>query len=220
MVQTESQRDDEAHMTHQILPLFPTMVSLVDYDRAREFNPQARARIAELERLGGTVKPGQWQSGPELHQDPVFTDFIQFVLQAVGARFEALRYQPSPLALTGFWANINTPGFSHPVHAHSNNFVSGVYYVTAPADAGGLVFHDPRKQHQVLMPSLIESTPMNSTATRLPALEGQAILFPSWLEHYTEENRSGVARVSLAFNLMLTGGFGSAETFAAGYVTP
>ena len=91
-------------MTHQILPLFPTMVSLVDYDQAGEFNPRARARIAELERLGGTVKPGQWQSGPELHQDPVFADFIQFVLQAVGARFEALRYQSSPLALTGFWA--------------------------------------------------------------------------------------------------------------------
>ena len=68
--------------------------------------------------------------------------------------------------------------------------------------------------------SLIETTPMNTTATLLPAVEGQAILFPSWLEHYTEENRSGVARVSLAFNLMLTGGFGSAETFAAGYVTP
>ena len=72
----------------------------------------------------------------------------------------------------------------------------------------------------MLIPTLLESTVMNSTMACLPAIEGQVILFPSWLEHYTEENRSPVPRISIAFNMMLTGGFGSAETFAAGYVTP
>lgn len=35
-----------------------------------------------------------------------------------------------------------------------------------------------------------------------------------------EPNRSSVARISLAFNPMLIGNFGSAGTFAAGYVAP
>ncbi len=72
----------------------------------------------------------------------------------------------------------------------------------------------------MLLPSVTEVTDMNSTVARLPAVEGQALLFPSWLEHYTERNESTVRRVSIAFNLMLVGGFGSAETFAAGYVAP
>jgi uncharacterized protein (TIGR02466 family) len=207
-------------MTHQILPLFPTLVSLIAYEQAAAFNAQARTRLAELQTQGGTTKPGQWQSGPDLDRDPVFAGFAAFAMQAVRDRFEAMRYRPSPLAITGMWGNINVPGFTHSVHAHPNNFISGVYYVTAPQGAGGLVFHDPRKQHQVLVPALIEATPMNATATALPAVEGQMILFPSWLEHYTEENRAEVPRVSIAFNLMLTGGFGSPETFAAGYVAP
>jgi uncharacterized protein (TIGR02466 family) len=206
-------------MTHQIASFFPTLVSLVFHPDPGDFHPKARARIQALQASGqGTDKPGQWQSGPDLHKDKVFLAFADFVMQAAADRFEALKYQPTQLAFTGMWANVNTPSYVHPVHAHSNNFLSGVYYVTAPEGAGGLVFLDPRKQHQVLVPSLAEITPMNSTAARLGAQEGQMILFPAWLEHYTEENRSPVPRISIAFNLMLRGHFGSAETFAAGYL--
>ncbi len=208
-------------MTHQIMSLFPTLVSLVAYEHAAEFNPRARERIAELERSGaGTRVAGQWQYGPELHKDPVFGGFTEFVLRSIADRFDAMRYQPPSMAVTGVWANVNDPGYQHRIHAHSNNFISGVYYVIAPEGAGGIVFNDPRKQNQVLLPSVTEVTDMNSTVARLPAVEGQALLFPSWLEHYTERNESTVRRVSIAFNLMLVGGFGSAETFAAGYVAP
>jgi uncharacterized protein (TIGR02466 family) len=208
-------------MSHQIMPLFPTLVSLVTYEQAAEFNERARQRLAELERSGaGNRKDGQWQCGPKLHEDPVFQGFTEFVLRSVGDRFAALHYQPSPMVITGFWANVNEPGYQHRIHAHSNNFISGVYYLTAPENAGGIVFHDPRKQHQVLLPSVTTVTEMNSTVTRLPAVEGQMLLFPSWLEHYTERNEAPLPRISLAFNLMLIGNFGSAETFAAGYVAP
>ena len=208
-------------MTHQIVAMFPTLVSLVTFDRAAEFNPRARARLEELEKDGGGIlKNGQWQSGHELHKDPAFKELADFVEAAVAARFDALRYKPATLAITGFWGNVNRPGFQHMVHAHSNNFISGVYYVTAPENAGGIVFQDPRLQNKVLVPSIAEITDINSMAIRLPSVEGQMILFPSWLEHFTEANRSAVPRVSIAFNLMLTGGFGSPETFAGGYVQP
>ncbi len=208
-------------MSHQIAAMFPTLVSLVTFDRAAEFNPRARRRLAELEEGGGGVaKDGQWQSGHELHKDPVFRELADFAEKAVADRFEALRYRPATLAITGFWGNVNRPGYQHMAHAHSNNFISGVYYVTAPESGGGIVFQDPRKQFQVLVPTIAEITDMNSTAVRLPAVEGQMLLFPSWLEHFTETNRSDVPRVSIAFNLMLTGSFGSPETFAGGYVRP
>jgi len=207
-------------MTHQIMTLFPTLISLVTYEQAAAFNPRARERIAELQRsgVGSNNAEGQWQYGPRLHEDPAFHEFSQFVLRSVGDRFNALHYEPSPLAITGFWANTNQPGYAHRIHAHSNNFISGVYYVTAPEKAGGIVFHDPRKQNQVLLPTVTQSNEMNSTVARIAAIEGQMLLFPSWLEHYTERNDAAVPRVSIAFNLMLVGNFGSAETFAAGYV--
>jgi len=208
-------------MSHQIVAMFPTLVSLVAYERATEFNPLARRRLADLEKQGGgIVKDGQWQSGHELHKDPVFKELADFALKSVADRFEALRYRPAALAITGFWGNVNQPNYQHLPHAHSNNFISGVYYVAASEGAGGIIFQDPRKQQQVLVPTIAEVTDMNSMAVRLPAVEGQMILFPSWLEHFTEANRSGSPRISIAFNLMLTGGFGSPETFAGGFVQP
>jgi uncharacterized protein (TIGR02466 family) len=140
------------------------------------------------------------------------------MLGAAQDRFAALRYKEPKVAITGLWANVNEPGFAHPVHAHSNNFLSGVYYVSAPEGCGGIVFMDPRKQQQVLVPTLAEITPMTAMASRIEAKDGRMILFPSWLEHYTEENRAAAPRISLSFNLMLTGNFGSPETFAGGYV--
>jgi len=208
-------------MTHEVLTLFPTLVSLALFEKAADFNPRARQRIAELrDQPGGMRSPGQWQSRHDLHTDPVFKDLVDFIVKATNDHFGALSYKSTPLAITGFWANINEPGFQHATHSHPNNFVSGVYYVTAPENAGGLVFHDPRKQHIVLAPTVTQWTALNSTKARLPAVEGRAVLFPSWLEHYTESNDSDVARISIAFNLMLTGGFGSPETYAGGYIQP
>lgn len=90
-------------MSHQIVAVFPTLVSLVAYERAAEFNPRARARLEELERQGtGAVKDGQWQSSHELHKDPAFRELADFVQAAVAARFDALRYKPANLAITGF----------------------------------------------------------------------------------------------------------------------
>jgi hypothetical protein len=208
-------------ITHQIMPLFPTLVSLVTYEHGAAFNVRARERILQLKNsgVGGSI-PGQWQFGPKLNEDPFFHDFTQFVLRSIGDRFGALHYEPSPMSITGMWANVNEPGYQHRIHAHSNNFISGVYYVTASEKSGGIAFHDPRKQNQVLLPSVTKATEMNSTVTSLPAIEGQMLLFPSWLEHYTEKNETDVARISIAFNLMLVGNFGSATTFAAGYVAP
>ena len=87
-------------MTHQILPLFPTLVSLVEFEGAAAFNPQAREHLAALERQGGGIRtPGQWQSRHDLHLDPAFKPLVDFVVRAVAERFEALRYQPTPMAI-------------------------------------------------------------------------------------------------------------------------
>jgi hypothetical protein len=74
--------------------------------------------------------------------------------------------------------------------------ISGVFYVKVPeGDSGRLVLVDPR-------------TRVNMSEKRLRSLnfpidpkEGTFVLFPSWLEHYVEPNKSDDIRISISFNL-------------------
>jgi len=40
-----------------------------------------------------------------------------------------LRVDHPQVLITGCWANVNASGAAHRMHAHPNNFLSGVYYV-------------------------------------------------------------------------------------------
>jgi hypothetical protein len=85
----------------------------------------------------------------------------------------------------GFWANAMLPGQSTSRHRHEENdeLCSGVYYVTAPAHSGDIVFHDS--------PFEIRVTPR----------DGLMLLFSPALDHSVEVNRSSVQRLSIAFNI-------------------
>ena len=80
-------------------------------------------------------------------------------------------------------------------HIHGAE-ISGVFYVKVPeGDSGRLVLVDPR-------------TRVNMSEKRLRSLnfpidpkEGTFVLFPSWLEHYVEPNKSDGIRISMSFNL-------------------
>ena len=50
--------------------------------------------------------------------------------------------------ITDMWSNVLKPGETHSFHTHSNNILSGVFYVDAK-QTSGIMFTDPRPK-QVL----------------------------------------------------------------------
>lgn len=84
----------------------------------------------------------------------------------------------------GFWLNAMGPGQSTSRHSHEENdeLLSGVYYVTAPADSGDILFHDPPFE------------------TRVSPQAGLLLLFAPDLPHSVEPNKSNQLRLSVAFN--------------------
>ncbi len=85
----------------------------------------------------------------------------------------------------GFWINAMQPGQSTSRHSHEEHdeLISGVYYVSAPADSGQILFHDPPFE------------------TRVRPQPGLLLLFAPGLEHSVEVNRSAAQRLSIAFNI-------------------
>ncbi|MBK1706525.1 putative 2OG-Fe(II) oxygenase [Halochromatium glycolicum] len=85
----------------------------------------------------------------------------------------------------GFWLNAMQPGQTTSRHHHEEHdeLFSGVYYVSAPEQAGDILFHDPPFE------------------TRVSPQPGMTLLFPPALEHSVETNRSSTQRLSIAFNI-------------------
>ena len=188
----------------EMLALFQSFVwqTRLTPEAARTLNERMLARIDAL-RAGRPITPGHnWQSEQNLHEDEAFGGFVSLVHGALQGVLGFLKVAPRELVITGCWANVGSPGATHPPHTHPNNFLSGVYYVRAPQGGNRITFDDPRPHTYVLSPLVNRITLENASFINVTIAEGCLLLFPAWLQHRVPENRSGTERVSVSFNAM------------------
>lgn len=94
------------------------------------------------------------------------------------------------------WLNVNDPGSYHVQHNHSPNLLSGVLYLSDIQKSGRIIFKDPRPTRQCF-----RETQRGPMEIPLSAAAGGAAIFPSWIEHYVEENKTDHQTACIAFNL-------------------
>ena len=144
-----------------------------------------------------------------LEEEP-FAELRKQIDDAVNVlHFDVLQSGQGTPVLVQSWINYHETGDHAPVHNHTNCVYSGVYYLNAPMDGGGIFFHHP----QLMRPKTIkiESHTDNqfNTDTYFHELKKNSLLiFPSNLPHSTQVNKSNHVRFSLAFNYFIEGQFG------------
>ena len=109
--------------------------------------------------------------------------------------------------LGNMWANINPPGGMNMPHIHPNALFSGVYYVKSQPNFGRLKIYDPRPGVQLNMPSRKPGNPGKDLwrEAYIDPIPGRIIMFPAWLWHSVEENKSNDIRISVSFNFIQDG---------------
>ena len=177
--------------------LFPSLVW--EARLAREvYEPLNQVIVRRLEPL---QEPPQTRV--TLHDIEEFAPLVKLIEDLARGVREFLHVGDcGPLKVTGCWANLNAPGVAHPMHSHPNNFLSGVYYVRVPAGADTINFHDPRPQTGVLRAPVSELSAENTDQVVVRVAPGTLLLFPAWLPHSVDANRSAERRISVSFNLM------------------
>lgn len=197
----------KSFQTPELMQLFPTFVWKGDLSAA-EFEPLNRDIVGALAGMGAPLeglRPGEnWQSDHGLHERAAFRPLLEWVEAAAASALSYLRV-PWPLMVTGCWANVNAPGTGHRLHSHRNNYLSGAYYVQVQEGADSINFFDPKPQAGVIRPAATEPTAENTEVAMVRVKTGSLLLFPAWLQHAVDANRSNRARISLSFNLMFPG---------------
>ena len=190
-----------------ILRMFPSFVWKTQLKE--EIIKRVSQNVVSTLELLRQAKPGlesslSWQSDHDLHQSERFGQLISSIHEAVKKVLEFLKIADTPFVMTGLWANMNAPGASHKMHNHPNNLLSGVYYVQTGKGADTINFHDPRPQKDVIKPPVTELTADNTDQVVVTVNDGTLLVFPSWLPHSVDSNRSNQMRISISFNIMFS----------------
>jgi len=105
-----------------------------------------------------------------------------------------------PLKLYNIWININPPGSYNHLHNHVGSVLSGVYYVQADEMQGNIQFERSDNAEYHIPPKVAKDTYFTSTRATYKAKTGALYVFPGWLKHNVQGNRSTSDRISISFN--------------------
>ena len=117
-------------MDHQ--QIFPTNLFIQDDFLARQRIPAMKDKILSLYER----KKPNWQTGPDLDKTDPFDWFAKDVSKEVFKSIDAMDYIADTIEITSMWGNVLKPGETHQPHSHSNNFLSGVFYIDADDTSG------------------------------------------------------------------------------------
>ena len=98
-----------------------------------------------------------------------------------------LEYGLPRLAIGNSWMNRVGKGGAVKPHRHEVSVLSGAFYPIADKGSTPLVFKSPLHPYK-MYEYTAQETSYNATLMETPCEQGTLVLFPSWLEHYTEEN--------------------------------
>lgn len=143
-----------------------------------------------------------WQTPHDLHTRgdfaPLF-DAIGAVLKEL-SKAEDIPDEYAPVVHRA-WSNVERKGDFVRNHVHPWSVWSGVYYAQVDERSGDLFFEDPRPAHKAL--AWPHAKGENRGLVQFRPRPGMLVVFPSWLEHYTDPSRSENERVCVAFNASL-----------------
>jgi uncharacterized protein (TIGR02466 family) len=191
-----------------VIPMFPTLVwkTQLEAPLRDSIGVQVLASLACMRRDLPPLATGQgWQSVQALHEVDEFRELVACVHRVIPGILRFLRIGYDAYQITACWATVLARGAAHKMHQHPNNFLSGVYYVQTHPGANTINFHDPRTQTGIIRPPVLELTAENADQVVVSVQNGTLLVFPAYLHHSVDANRSEQERVSISFNIMFSG---------------
>ena len=171
-------------------------------------NEQIKNKIIEKEQKGlgfrfDPIQGGGWQSNKDL-LDLEFSFLKKSLITGVNKILSQLYVDNSTIRMINSWANISRKGECTMPHIHEEASWSCVYYVTPTEDAN-LYLKDPRLLEKMDKSHHYLKQPYANVIRKRPFGPGEAILFPSWLEHGVGAGTKDATRISIACNFLIEG---------------
>ena len=192
-------------MKHQIYNLFPSSVHSIELENF----PLVKERVVsyiykEKEKFPESIvksNRGGWQS-----QDTYYKhDNILLQIISGGLSYMGSCYRFPEIIIKGIWININNKDNYNCLHNHPECDLAGVLWINIPKGSGNFEFASP---HNFTAASVLNSydenfklDSYNYPAYKMYPKEGSMLVFPAYLDHKVEPNKSDEDRISISFNI-------------------
>jgi len=113
--------------------------------------------------------------------------------------------------ITQSWINYTETNQFHHKHAHSNSYVSGVFYIDAQKEVDSIIFYKKPAPNETIKLNITKYNPFNSASCWFTVETGNILLFPSFLHHGVDKKKGTNTRISLSFNVFMKGKIGVKE---------
>lgn len=186
---------------------FSTPVWTVQIDNYKNVNEEMHTYIKELQNKDqiGISKSNLkgWHSKDFNLNERQPQNFISLIYSSIEQVMHDMNWdkQKQIAKINNMWAIINTGGSANLRHQHGNSTISGAYYVRAPENAGDIIFYDPRPAPIYSHPNAVSPNSLNAQINGISPKEGALVLFPSYLDHSVNENKSNEERIVISFNI-------------------
>ena len=186
---------------------FPTPVYIKEIPNARELNFYLEKNILQWNKKDpkgvNKTNVNGWHSKTDMNKREEYNPLTKQLFNMQEEIFEKEYLTEKPV-LGNMWANINYPGGYNRPHLHPNSLFSGVYWIKAPEKSGHLMLYEPRPGVQCTMPNRKEGKlpPELWREVHYTPKAGTVVMFPAWLWHEVQPNKSNDIRISVSFNFL------------------
>lgn len=133
-----------------------------------------------------------WIRG-NFEEDSELYKLKKFIEETAHTYFNNCGFNNVPLRHTNVWLNGTEYGeYIHP-HHHGVSLVSWSYYLNTDEETGDIVFMDPKGNNSwsYFTPLQIDPEKLNGMSLyKISPKINHIVMFPSWLQHYVEPNKS------------------------------
>ena len=145
---------------------------------------------------------GGWQSEESLLEENCFSEIKDFLFECTESITRDVYQDDIKFVMLQSWTNVNRNGDYNISHIHGNSHWSCAYYVTGTYTAP-IYFIDPRVRAEMFTSTDLQKNKYCNIVGPEKCESGQALFFPSWLEHAVAKNSTDNPRISISCNFIL-----------------
>jgi uncharacterized protein (TIGR02466 family) len=186
----------------KIAEVFPTVV--VGYANKNYLKMNSKLlelmEVEEFHGEQGVLHPLQTKDN-HLERREEYRFFYDWIDECLEDYRQEFKLMTEKLSVSLSWANKSEQLNEHRAHYHPNSWISGIYYITDNPTPTYFETPLPGKTGIVVQSEGM----LSANIWRCPASTGELVLFPSWLEHFTEPSTFPGKRITISLNVMPKG---------------
>ena len=190
------------------MSIYSTPLWQSEYPEFEEYKESFLSSVKEFKEQNPTIETPRsningYQSSSSLQGVEELSPLFEYICQMGFKACADLNFIDCDIALTEAWLNVNdSRQCMNSEHIHGEVF-SGVFYLQTPEGSGKLSLVNPGINRMWAGCELVsQKNQFTGQSIRIEPVEGNIILFPSYIPHSVETNDHDQERISISFNII------------------